>query len=914
MTLHWPSVRGRARADAGLLALVAVVVAIISMLAGATPALLRSTTDAAIRDAVRDAGDDAQVIAHSHWEYDDALGGRSRAPKLADDVDAFRKRADSSLDPDLGDVLNTSIATASGPSLDITDGSLLRTFQFTYLADERGPFSASRVTWVAGGPPRASAAEAVVPRSGPPWPVQVGLSEADAAALKLKPGDRIPLKDQFLRVKLVTISGVFRATDPADPAWRLAPWLLRPSPGLDGVGTTRLGGLLSPESLPDARLAVDQEEMDRAVYFEPDPAALSSATAGDITALLVKLQATSSAFTAGDASLQWQTQLDNVLRTVQMRVNAATAQASVLLAGVLTGTVLVLLLAAALLARRRAPALIGARQRGAGLPGLAAELLIESAAVALVSAAAGLAAARVVTPGIAWWWAVPVVVAAALAGPAYGVVVAARATRDRRVPANRTARRRIHRAALLRRATLEGAVLVAAALAVIALRQRGILPASAGPTSGALDPFTGQESTSALAASAPSLGVIAGALVLLRLLPPALRLVLRRALRSDRPLVVFGTAQAAAGASRTLPVLVMTAAAALATFALSLGATADRGLEDASWRTVGADVRADTVPAAGVGLVALARKVAAAPGVEHVATGQITEGARIANQSKLVTARLVVLDAAAYRRVLGDTPLPDVPALGDLTAVGTGGVPALVRSADGSLRPGMALQFPRKEATPIALTAVGAAPVLGDSGDAMYVDAAALTAAGVPVEPNTLWVSGPGAAKALDGVQGISVTLRAEVAGDRRAAPVTAGLFALTWVSAIMLGALGLLGFALGAAAGAPQRWATMGRLRTLGLRLRDTRTVAAGELLPPVLMAAVGGPLLGVLLAHLTTGSLALRLLVGWDSDPPLTVPWWTLLALAVVFLAAVPVAGAAEASLRRRQGLGELLRVGGT
>ena len=65
-----------------------------------------------------------------------------------------------------------------------------------------------------------------------------------------------------------------------------------------------------------------------------------------------------------------------------------------------------------------------------------------------------------------------------------------------------------------------------------------------------------------------------------------------------------------------------------------------------------------------------------------------------------------------------------------------------------------------------------------------------------------------------------------------------------------MLLALGLLGFALGAAAGAPERWQTLTRLRTLGLRPRDARRVAAGELLPPVLLAAVGGPLLGVLLA----------------------------------------------------------------
>ncbi|MEV7623798.1 ABC transporter permease [Actinoplanes sp. NPDC089786] len=902
--VHWPSVRGRARADAGSLLLVAIVVAVVSLLAGATPALLRSTADDAIREAVRAGGDDAAVIAQAKWEYDDVLGGRQRFPALAQDVDLFRKRAAEGLDPGLARALRPPIAVVTAPSFDITDGSLLRTFQYNYLADAR-PFASSRVTWVGGVAPGPSAApNAVSPNSGPPWPVQVGVSEATAAALKLGPGDRIPLKDEFLREKLVTISGVFRADDPADPAWRLAPWLLAPVPGVDGVGSTRLGGLLSAESLPDARLAVESELMDRMVHFEADPAQVSSGTARSIASTLVTLQATSSASSVFDTSLQWRSQLDNVLRIVQRQVNAATAQASVLLTAVLTGTVLVLLLAAFLLARRRAVALTAARHRGAGLADLTLELLIESSAVALLAAAIGVAGARLVTPGVAWWWAVPVAVAAVVAGPLFGVLVAARATSDRRAPANRGARRRLHRAAALRRVAIEAAVVLAAAGAIIALRQRGILPDSAGATGGALDPFDGQESTSALAASAPALGVVGGALVLLRLLPVLLRFVLRRALRSSRPLAVFGAAQAAANSARTLPILVMIGATALASFALVLGATASRGLSDAAWRVVGGDVRVEAGAAAGVDLTALARRVAAAPGVDHVVTAQVTEGARIANSRKLVEARLVVVDLAAYRSLLADTPM------GMSSATGAG-IPALVRSADGSLAPGMTLSFPRKDKPAISLNAVGPAPVIGDSGDAVYVDFAALRAAGVDVVPDTMWVTGPGAAAAVEGTPGVGITTRSDVARSRQDAPLTAGLMALTWVVAGTLAALGLLGFALGAAAGAPERWATLGRLRTLGLRLSETRTVAAGELLPPVLLAAVGGPLLGVLLAYLTFGSLALRLLVGWDTDPATTVPWLPLGVLALVFVAAVPVAGFVEATLRRRQGLGELLRV---
>lgn len=912
--VHWPSVRGRARADAGLLLLVAALVAAVTLLAGAAPPLLRAAADDAVRDAVRSAGPHGEVVAQARWPYDDVVGGRGRTPGLAADVDEFRQRAVGALDPGLRPALRPPVAVVTGPTLDVTDGSLLRTFRFTYLADEQGPYSATRVTWVAGVPPGPAVpeagAEAVAASSGPPWPVQVGLSEADAAALRLGPGDRIPLKDKHLRVRDVRVSGIFRAADSTDPAWRLAPGLLHPATGSDGVGITRLGGLLSPDSLPDARLAVDRDELDRAVHFEPDPGALSSDSARAITATLLTLQARSGAAYVQDVSLHWRTGLDQVLAGAQLRINAATAQASVLLAGVLAGTVLVLLLAAGMLARRRAAALTAARQRGAGLADLGAELLIESTALALTAAVAGLALARLLSPGVAWSWAVPVAVAAAVAGPGFGVRLAARATRDRRTPANRSARRDLRRTRALRRVAVESAVVIAAAGAMVALRQRGVLPA---PGSAVLDAWSGPDDTAALGASAPALGVLAGALGLLRLLPVVLRSGLRRALRSRHPMAVFGAAQAAATGARPLPVPAMVVAAGLATYALTLGATAERGMADAAWHTVGADARVDAAPAAGVDVPALARRIAAAPGVRHTATAQVIDNARLSNGSALVTPRLVIVDAAAYRNLLAATPLPDPPALDRLVTGGAGDVPALVWSADGSLRPGMRLNLPGPDAPAVTLTAVGAAPRVGGSGDVVIVDADALAAAGVPVVPTTVWVAGPGAAAAVAELSAVDTVSRADALRERRTAPLTAGLLRLAWLTAAVLAALGVLALALAAAASAPQRWQTLGRLRTLGLRLRDGRWVAAGELLPPVAVAAVGGPLLGMLLAALTVDSLALRLLAGWDTDPAVTLPWLGAALIAAVLPVAAAAVVAVESVSRRRRGLSELLRVGG-
>ena len=899
--LHWSSIRGRARADAGPLLLVGAVVAVVTLLTGAVPPLLNATAADAVQDAVRHAGDDADVRVRAGWEYDDGPdGGRVRGPHLADDVQDFRDRATDALGPDLRAALRPAVATVSSPILKITDGSVLRTFQLAYLAtdDPGGP----QVTWLAGGPPRPAVSEAdrdiEVIGTGPPWPVQVGLSEADASALRARPGARIPVADDRGNLKNIQVSGIFRATDSADPGWRLAPGMLQPAAGADGVGTTRLAGLLSPDSLPDARLAFDQDQLQRTVRFSANPDALTADSARTLADTVVALKAASGSSGSRDASLRWETRLDAVLRAAQTQVSAASAQASVLLIGVLVTAVLTLLLAADLLAGRRAPALTAARQRGASLPDLGAELLLESTAVTLVAAAAGLALAATIAPNPSWRWALPVLLAGATAGPIIGTLTAARATRNRRTPANRTARSLIHRTGQLRRATVEAAVLAAAAGAFVTLHQRGILPEDGG---------------AALPASAPTLGVLAGTFVLLRLLPAGSRLALRRALGSRRPLAVFGAARAAATSTRMLPLLVLVTSAALASFALVLHATGARGLADGAWRTVGADARLDISAEAAASTPAVAATIAKAPGVRQVVTAQVTDGSRIVADSAVTPSRLVVADAAALRRLLATTPLPDEPALGRLAPLPNGDLPALVRSRDGSLRPGTRMQLLRENAPALHLTAIGTAPVVGDADDVVLVDTASAAAAGLTAVPNTLWVNGPGAARAVTAnTIAAHAVLREDVLRERRSAPLSSALLRLAWASAAALLALGLLGFALAGAAGAPARWQTLTRLRTLGLRRRDVRWVAAGELLPPVLIAAAGGPLLGILLARLTLGPLDLRLLTGQATDPAPALPWWGLALTSAIFLAAVPVLVFHESALRRRQRLSDVLRAG--
>jgi putative ABC transport system permease protein len=900
--LHLPSIIGRARADRGPLLLCTVVVTIATLLASAVPPLIRSTSDDALQQIVADAGTDANVAVTTKFDPEQEVDGSRHRPKdTVEVVDDAARSATFTLDRELRAVLRPPLATVTSTPLQVAGHGQGRTFQLAYIAGA----DRARVTWTAGGPPKAVAVKTeskAVRQQLEPWSVQVGLSEQTAAELGAKPGDRIDASYGAGIPVEVRVSGTFRPVAPNALEWQLLPQLVKPSIGFDGTGSRiEMTGLMSADSLPDGRLALDEPDPTITVTYAPEPSRLQARSADHLGLAVRTLKSGSGApGQVVDPSLRWESRLDTVLKQAQVQLAAASAQASVLLVGLLVVSALVLLLATDLLVRRRANVLTNIRMRGAALAGIGAELVVESIAVTLVGAGLGLLLARALTGDLSWTLSIPVALVAVLGGPVLGTMVAARATRGRQAPANRSARRTTALTGHLRRVAAEVAVLLAAAGAYVALRERGVV--ATGPNDG--------EGLS-LQAFAPTLGAATGALVLLRLLPPVINFALKRAARSRRSLPLLAAARAAATAARPLPFLVLVMSSALLTFALAAAATASDGQADGAWRAVGADARLELEPAPSV--QALAERMATAEGVHQAVPARVADNVPVTSDSTIGYVRLVVVDAKAFRQLLATTPLPDAPQLGRLGVSGKRPL-ALLRSADPAVQQGKQLTVRWNEAT-IELARAGTAPAVGGGeGDLVIVDAAAFAAAGAEAAPNTVWMVGPGAAAAaatVDPKTDADVTLREKVYAAGKSAPLAAGLLHLAYASTGILLLFGALSVALGAATSAPGRGETLARLRTLGLRSRESRQLAVGELLPPVAFGALGGVVLGAALAHASLGLLSLRLITGQSTDPALVVP---LLAIVPVGLLMLVVAGVVrmESSLHRRERLGQILRAG--
>ena len=150
-----------------------------------------------------------------------------------------------------------------------------------------------------------------------------------------------------------------------------------------------------------------------------------------------------------------------------------------------------------------------------------------------------------------------------------------------------------------------------------------------------------------------------------------------------------------------------------------------------------------------------------------------------------------------------------------------------------------------------------------------------------------------------------------KVVDGRRSAPLASRLVHLASASAILLVMFAVLGVALAAAAEAPARAESLGRLRSLGLGRPGVRRVLLGELVSPVLVGAVAGLLLGAGSALVMFGSLSLELVTGQSSTPGLVVPWWTA-ATVVVLVGTAALIARVEADRVGRLPLAALLRGG--
>ncbi|MCW3843827.1 ABC transporter permease, partial [Micromonospora yasonensis] len=485
-------------------------------------------------------------------------------------------------------------------------------------------------------------------------PLQVTLPEKVAGALGMTVGERLPVLDRSTeRASEVVLVGTWRPRDPAQPYWQLAP----------GVGAG---------SAVDSDTSYGPFVLDPADFTATFPSSVSAwwviepdlAAAARNGRLLDVRQALTDAVSevpeaAGlGSSAQVVTAMDRLLNRIARAdlVGRSSLATPVLLIVVLGGYALVLVAALLHEDRRNQNALL--RARGAARRQLAALTAREATLVVLPATVlgpllAGEALRRVGSggpSGLALTAGSPTllwVVALAAAGGCLVAMVAPTLRGAGTYVADMAARSRPDRSATVQRASVDVVLVGFAVLAWTQLRQYS------SPVAGA----AGRLGVDPLLVAAPTLGVLAGAVVALRLLPPATRIAERFIDRRLWTATILGMWQAGRR-PHAGPVLLLALAVGGSTLAWSLVATGQRSVVDQADHTVGADLR--LTERDGIAPIGRAGQLRTLAGVERALPAWRDE-IRVGRAD--LPATVVSLDAAAAATVVRlDRRLTDEPA------------------------------------------------------------------------------------------------------------------------------------------------------------------------------------------------------------------------------------------------------------
>ncbi|WP_433268107.1 FtsX-like permease family protein [Micromonospora vinacea] len=441
-------------------------------------------------------------------------------------------------------------------------------------------------------------------------PVQVSLPERVAGALGLTVGDRVPVRDRATeRRGELELAGTWRPRDPADAYWLLAPGV--------GTGSAGSGTSYGPFTLDPADFAATFPGSVSASWLaQPD---LGGVDTADLPAVRKALTEAVSAVpeaaqlgSSGQTVTKMPQLLDRMARADL--VGRSSLATPLLLILVLAGYALVLV--AALLHEDRRPQTALLRARGAArrqLAGLAAReaTLVVAPAAVLGPLIAG-EALRYIRPGgsgdLSTAGGNTTLVWAAAAATAAGCLVAMVLPTLRGAGtyvADMAARSRPNRAASVQRASVDLVLVALAVLAWVQLRRYASPLAGSGGQLG-LDP---------LLVAAPTLGVLAGAVLALRVLPPLTRFAERFVDRRPWTATMFGMWQAGRR-PHAGPVLLLALAVGGSTLAWSLISTGERSQVEQAGHTVGADLR--VTERAGSAPPTRAGELAALPSVNRV--------------------------------------------------------------------------------------------------------------------------------------------------------------------------------------------------------------------------------------------------------------------------------------------------------
>jgi putative ABC transport system permease protein len=543
----------------------------------------------------------------------------------------------------------------------------------------------------------------------------------------------------------------------------------------------------------------------------------------------------------------------------------------------------VLLLAARMLAMRRAAELTLVRARGASLwqVGTAAG---RAAAIACVPTAALAVFLGVLTvPGAGpvsglpgGWWPQAAILVVAICGPA---LIAAW---QQRLPRHRPGRSRRPRARV--RLVAELTLVAAAVAGLVVFRQQGTSPGAG------VNLYT---------SAAPVLVAIPVVIVVLRIYPYAVRGLLRGYARSSGAPAFIGLARAARSSlTPALPAFALVLALTVAAFAGMVRDAVINGDVAASWKATGADVTISSQSTApGFTMTpAAVRALSSVPGVSHAA--DLWQSAwQSADGTKLT---VLAVNPASYAALVAAVPGYPAISAGSLAAPGRPGAaqPVLASpQAAASLGNGPTTIGSPADVGRLKIRVAGlvyATPGWPAGGAFLILPLGALKSTATPPQPipvTELLLTGSG----IDQAQLITVlrkvlpsggiaVFRSGVLSALTTAPLQHGAFLLFTLSVVLAAVLGLAVMLLELALGAADREATLARLATMGLGEGQRTRVVALEILPAVIAAAVAAWACALVLPRVVAPAINLSVF----TSTPVSVP---LAPSASSFVGSVPL-----------------------
>lgn len=883
----------RGRRDAGLLATFVAVLATALFLAIALPQLVLSALDAGARQAVANAGRQADILIAVDVGEPRSQPGLVSPETVVQLAEKIPNRLPAWMTRLYPDTYVTILSPKATIRKEDVEGGSRTSAQLGLLT----PDAVDAMTLVDGSLPSTG-------RVGDRTEIEVLVSREAAEAASLTVGDVLEFSEAGGVAVVAVISGIVEPIDETALRWHDLPTVWSPSQSGPGAPVT-LTFLTDAAGVTVAE-TLFADSFTGFVRIPADADAFSSALIAPVVREIGGLRIDPSAI-VGDtgAKLVVRSGFDTAMLDYPDRARSAVAQMLVLIAGVLGVASAVLLLLSRLVVERRAGELSLERARGASVASIAVRSLLETIVLSATAAAVGLGAAialwgfaAVSSPGVA-----PVLAVGVLGWPVQAVFLILRADRrGRRSAANRVDRMEKQRQGRSRRLVVEAFILVVALAALYAVRTRGLLQ-------------TRTDGVDPLLAAAPMLLAIAVTVVVLRVYPVVVRLAMRIGRSSRGPLGTLGAMQAER-ALAVLPLGAITLAISLVVTGGLLVETVRSGQADASWERTGAEARVQgEFTDADVAAVARANGVTAATGVLTIGETRAAVGA------ELTSVTLLAVDPS-YDQVIsrlpaaaGVTASSDVSALFEPTAEGES-VPILV---DRSLA--------RRLTGDIILTVAGEtretvdAHVVGtfegaEGGYArtpfIYIDRAALSKQiEFAIDADTLLVMGPGAAAAVKDVEGETFT-RATWLLERNKQALVAGVNQVMLASTGAVALLALIGFVASVLAGSRSRRRSLSLLRTLGMDSRLGWWLALSELAPIVIAAVIGGVVAGVAAIVILGPSFGLETLTGGAQPPALAIAPWVIYAVAAGAVVLALVAMLVEVVAHRRDRISDVLRVG--